>query len=238
MSQVAVKVETNLHEFNRTLAQYIGLTKLTPTDALLKQGTKLTYALSKRFGGLKPGKGEITAARRRDMAAGLGLNVREAARAFAFKHTIGTAQNIRTKGMALFMEKTKRGKLKTDRGQKKARTWWQIAVDRELSIRESGRGYVSFAARMGNLERAFKDGRISEKKQLDRISREIGRVGLRSAANDSALTFTFNNANIVEGINRPKGRAAVAASLADVRADMLVYIQRKLAENAKKSGMN
>jgi len=233
MSQVAVKVENNLPEFNRTLAQYIGLTKLTPPEALLKQGTKLGYALSKRFGEMKPAKGEIRAARRRDMAAGMGLNVREAARAYAFRKSMGTAQNLKTRGKMLFMEKTKRGHLK-----KNGRTWWQLAVDRELGIRESGRGYISFAARMGSLERALKDGRITEKKQIDRVKREIGRVGLRSAANDSVLTFTFSDENIVEGINRPKGRAAVAASLSDVRADMLVFIQRKLAENAKKSGMN
>jgi len=233
MSQVAAKIETNLPEFNKTLAQYIALTRLTPADALLKQGTKLGFALSKRFGQLSPAKGQVRAERRREMLAGMGLAVRKKAREFAYRKTMAQATNTRTRQGALLMEVTKRGNLK-----KNARTWWQVAVDRELSIRESGRGYVSFAARMGSLERLMSSGAVTEKAQIDRINRQVSRVGLKAAANDSTLTFTFENEGIVEGISRPKGRAAVAASLADVRADMLIYIQRKLAENAKKAAGN
>lgn len=228
---VDLKIETTLPEFNRALAQYMAVTRRTVPEVLLKQGTKLGFALSRRFGALKPAKGEVRTARRAELAAGAGITVRKAARDFAYRKSMATASNLRTRGRALWMEKTRRGRVKRN-----ARTWWQIAVDRELSIRESGRGYLGFAARMGNLTRALESG-SGEKVQFDRMRREIGRVGLKSAASASALVFHFDNAAIVEGISRPRGRAAVAGALEEVRVDMLAYVSRKIAENAKATGM-
>lgn len=221
----------NIEEFNKDLTEYAEFTKRTPGEALAKQGAKLGFYLRARLSALKPEKGATRNARLAALKRGEGVKVRQGAIEYAKKKTVATAQNIRTRQDALFVEKTKRGNVK-----KGGRTFWQIAVDRELSIRESGRGYLSLAGRMRWVDAALIAG--SEYRVLDRISREVGNAGLKISEDGATLKIDYANPFIVEGLDRTKGKEAIARAIADARADIRVYINRKLEENKRKAGLN
>lgn len=225
-----VQVQTNLAGFNAALERYVTLTRLTPEEAMLKQGAKLAFNLSGRLRALAPAKGATEAERRAAMERGEGIHVRRAAILFARRKTVATASSLGTRRDALFMERTAKGGVK--RG---GRSFWQIAIDRELRIREGGRGYLGFAARMSGGIQRLKRGAVV--RQIDRIRREIGRAGLTADAQGEALRFEWDRDSIVEGLGRPKAEAAVASALADVRADMHQYLARKTQENARRSGL-
>lgn len=229
LASVSLKAETE--SLGQAIQAYVALSKKTPREVLLKQGQKLAFSLSSRLRGLAPAKGSIREQRLALLASGVGLHVRPAAIEYARKHTMATASNLATRREALFMEKTRRGNLK-----KNGRSFWQIAIDRELSIRESGRGYLGLAPRINNIEKRLGVGAEAEK--LDRVRRVIGTVGITTALDTDTLTFRFQRASIVEGMSRAAARTNIAAAIADVRADILAYVNRKLAENAKKSRLN
>lgn len=217
-------------EFNKDLEEYAKLSRRTPQEVLAKQGAKLGFYLRARLGALKPEKGATRDDRLAAIKQGFGIKVREGAIEYAKKKTVATAQNIRTRKDALFVEKTKRGNVK-----KGGRTFWQIAVDRELAIRESGRGYLSLAGRMKWVDAALISG--TEYRVLDRINREVGNAGMKVSADGATLRFDYANPGIVEGLDRTKGKQAIAQAISDARADMRVYINRKIEENKRKAGL-
>lgn len=226
----AVTVEVKTAQLNAAMAQYATLARLTPPEALAKQGAKLAFYLRGRLRSLAPEKGRTRAERLAAMQAGEGVKVRPGALEYARKKTVATATDVRTRRDALYMEKTRSGNVK--RG---GRSFWQIAVDREIGIRESGRGYLSLAGRMRWVQSALISGSTS--RVVDRVNREIGRAGLTIAPNSAALTFDYSNPHIVEGLERPRGKAEVAGALESTRADIMVYVARKMAENARKAGL-
>lgn len=226
----AVSVEVKTAQLNAAMAQYATLAKLTPPEVLAKQGAKLAFYLRGRLRSLAPEKGRTRAERLAAMQAGEGVKVRPGAIAFARRKTVATAVNVRTRRDALYMERTRAGNVKRN-----GRSFWQIAVDRELSIRESGRGYLSLAGRMKWVDSALIMG--STARVVDRVFREVGRAGLTVAGNDSTLKLDYANPHIVEGLTRPRGQAEVVQALESTRADIMVYVRRKLAENARKAGL-
>jgi len=220
-----------IDQFNATLGRYAQLSRLTPPEVLAKQGSKLSFALRAKLSKLKPEKGAVREARKAAMAAGAGIKVRPGALAFAKKKTMATASNLSTRKEGLFMERTKSGNLKRN-----GRSFWQIAVDRELSIRESGRGYLSLAGRMRYVDKALIMG--STFRIVDRIRREVGRAGMTVSPDGATLKFDYDNPNIFEGLSRTKGKEAIDSAVKETNADMLLYVNRKLAENARKAGLN
>lgn len=220
-----------IDEFNKDLVEYAKLARKTPQETLAKQGAKLGFFLRARLAALKPEKGATKNERLAALKRGEGIKVREGAIEYAKKKTVATAVNIRTRKDALFVEKTKRGNVK-----KGGRTFWQIAVDRELAIRESGRGYLSLSGRMRWVDAAIIAG--SEYRVLDRISREVGNAGMKVSEDGATLRLDYRNPWIVEGMERSKGKQAIAQAIADARADIRVYLNRKLEENKRKAGLN
>lgn len=221
-----------LEQFTATLARYAKVSKLTPQEVLAKQGYKFGFDLRAQLAKLKPAKGSVRESRLAAIKAGGGIKVREGAREFARKKTIATASDLRTKKDALFMERTKAGNVKRN-----GRSFWQIAIDRELSIRESGRGYLSLAGRMRYSDKAIIAG--STYRIVDRITREVGRAGMKISQDGATLVFDYSNPNIVEGLNRQAAQVAVDLALKDTIADILKYVlPRELKAAQRKAGLN
>lgn len=220
-----------IDQFNATLGRYASFMRRTPEEVVAHRGVELRFTLRNELKKLRPAKGSVREERKAAMAGGAGIKVRPGAIEFAKKKTLATASNLSTRKEGLFMEKTKAGNVK--RG---GRSFWEIAVTAELNIREKGAGYLSIAPSM----RANKEGLASGRtfRATDRITREVGRVGMSKNEGGASLTFDFANPNIAEGLSRPKGKAAIDQSLAIENADMLLYVNRKLAENARKAGLS
>jgi hypothetical protein len=113
-----ITIEDNLDQLNAALGEYMRHTKLNLDDALIKQGTKIAFAISQRMAMEKPGKGSIRAERLAALKAGEGVRVRE---------------SLRT-------GKTPKAKSRLNRQAR--------LVKKELALRERGRGFLSYATRL------------------------------------------------------------------------------------------
>lgn len=227
MSNAAV--QHNLAELGQACRLYGELTGKTPEEVLLKQGGKLAFALNRRLRSITPGKGSIRAERLQALDAGEGIRVRKTARKYADAKTIGTAVNVQTFAPAALREKTRSGKLKSG-----GRNWWQIAVAREIAIREGGRAFLSVTARY---PRTLRKQQVA----LSRFGPTLSAAGLTATANNETLQFEWDGsrnelqASAATGLSKNKGRASIALAIRDTIADINIYNQRKLDENLAKA---
>lgn len=252
MSQKAlVTVETNLRAFNTTLAEYQRVSGLTTTQALTKKAADVAYRLSAILKGLSPAKGSIRSTMEGALRSGSsGIFIRPSIRlAVMQKYGASVALSDKDKYLAASKETersvgaikglslrfgTKGKTKKTARMNGKSLNIQQLSVARELNMRESGRGYLSFAARM-NLK-GIADTKLI--KFLGRVKQQVSSAGLDFNGNGQTLTMTYGGATadngqpvtVGTGMKKPKQQAAIAQALAEATADMRVYIARKHAE--------
>lgn len=227
-------VETNLTEFNQALEAYGRHARLTAADVVARKGADLGFRLYKKLRELTPEKGTIRSERLAALASGGGIKVRPEAVAYAKKKTISTATNIKTRQSFRFFEVGRTGKVKSG-----GLSFWQLAVKRELNIRESGRGYLGYSARFKSFAAELKANKFDAYRQQlirDRYLRFISAVGFKSDPDSVSLTFKWGGNNkasdgLAVAMQKPRARSKIAEALAEARADMMVYIQRKMSEN-------
>ena len=229
-----ITFESNLAEFNATLAEYARLSSKGAAEAVARKGADFGWRLSRKLLTLAPKKGQVRAERLAALQAGGGVRVRQAALDYATKKTTSTATNIRTRKASNYREKTKSGRVKTG-----ARTFWELAVTRELTLRESGRGFSALSARYKSLSQQLAADRFGEQRKqiLDRYNRFLSAVGFKRASNDTSLTFRWggnkSSGELAVSLQKPRQQRAIADALTEARADMLVYIARKQAQAAQ-----
>jgi hypothetical protein len=224
-------VQSNVRQFNAAFLRYMEVTSRTPAEAVLKQSQEFAYALRRRLQTLAPLKGAVRAQRLAALASGGGLRIRPAVRDFVKKNTTATLSDIATRREGSFMETTKRGRLK-----KNGRSWWQLAVDKELGMRERGRGFVAYSSRFSGMSK-MAAGRGKQRQQvLDRYKRFLSAVGVTVNPNDASAVFAWggnrSSGEVAKVLKQGKGQQAVADALGDARDNMMVYVRRKLAANA------
>lgn len=226
-----LSIENELNALGSKLRVYQELSGKTWEDVLTKQGGKLGFLLFQRLRGLAPAKGSIRAERLAALRHGEGIKVRQTARDFASKRTVATASSLRTRAGILFRERTKAGGVRRN-----ARSWWQIAVAREIAIRESGRGFVGVSGRyprtLGRADRA-----------MSRYGPELSRAGVIISGPKGKAEFVWDPgvgklaASAVHGLERPRGKAALALAVRDLTKDIDVYVTRKTEERIAKAGL-
>lgn len=233
-------VETNLAEFNATLSEYLRHTKLNARDAVLKKAGDFAFRVRKGLTAFKPEKGAIRTERLAALQAGEGLKVSKAARDYANKWTVATRSSLKTRKVGGFVERTRAGRLKRE-----GRAWWKIAVDRELSIRESGRGFVGlswrFASIFSQLKAAggrFGDNWKAQDKVTDRLNRFLSGLGFGVNSDGAEVTFSWGynrtSGEIASLLKRPREQRVISTALREARNDMLFYVWRKQDEAAAK----
>lgn len=226
--------QTNLEEFNEALNAYQRHSRRTAAEVIAKKGSDLGFRLWKKLRELAPAKGAVRNERLAVLAAGGGIRVRPVARDYARKKTMATATMVRTRKEGFFREIGRTGKLKRN-----GLSFWQLAVQRELNLRESGRGYLGFSGRFKSMSQELRAQRYdfeAEQKIRDRYTRFISAVGFRSVGDGAAMTFKWGGNNdasndLARALQKPKARSKIGEALAEARADMMVYIARKMAEN-------
>lgn len=225
--------QTNLEEFNETLEAYVRHSRRSAAEVIARKGADLGFRLWRKLRELAPDKGAIRTERLAVLASGGGIRVRPAARAYAKKKTISTGTNIKTRQAAIFFEVGRTGKVKS-----KALSFWQLAVQREIAIRESGRGYLGYSAHFKSMASQLKASRFDQNADQmirDRYTRFISAAGFRPSPDGAALTFKWGGNNeasngLARAMQKPKARTKIGEALAEARADMMVYITRKMAE--------
>jgi len=227
---MAEAIQHNLREFSQRLITYVELSKLTPRDALAKQGGKFAYTSSQRLRGLAPSKGQIRTELLADLKAGYGVKVRpRVAAAIAAKYS--ARQDIASRRMQL----GKKGKT-TVASKGKRLNLQALMVRAEINTRESGRGFLGVSSRYPRVLKGF-DYAFS--KFRVRLSSDE----LLGDFNAARLQFEWGpklselSGSAGAGLTRPKANAAIALALRDTTADMAIYIARKHAENYRRAGL-
>jgi len=229
---MTTSVEQQLDQFNDKLAKYQVLARKSWPEVIAKQGKKLAYSLSLHLLGMAPAKGAIRAELTERLRSGLGIRVRDTARRYATKHSVATVTKIQTRTAGIFMEKTRTGKIK-----RAGLNWWQLAVKREIGLRESGRGFLGRAFGYPSLI-----GRRKEK-AVNRYATELSSYGLTINPDGATGTFTLDpavnpqEANAAAGMSKPRARAIIALALRDTSDDMQIYIARKMEDSASEAGL-
>jgi len=229
-SIVTPTIHQNLDQFAKRLRRYAELRKMTPADVLTKQGGKLGFALRQRLRGLAPEKGSIRAERLAALAKGEGVRVRASVRREVMEKRKARS---RLSDKKVVFGKSKKGVGSVKRKGRRVNLA-AIMVQRELSVRESGRAFLSTTARY---PRTLKRKNIAR----SRYGPTLASAGLEQ--NDETLRFTWDAsrstlaASGVKGINRTKARTMIALAIHDVTADIDVYINRKEREAGRKAGV-
>lgn len=237
----AVKVETNLPDFNATLARYSELSRKTPEEVVLRQGAKLGFVLARRMRVFAPAKGAITAERLGKFDEYSGILIRPSVRR-RITERYGAAVRLSDR-------KTVFGRTGLERQKVRGRelSIRELMVNAELSARERARGFVSVSTRFQEIRALRKanptgNSRSATERSLGRFRTLLSESGIAVSSGDAVLELSAvgrmkdgTNAGKFWGSSRAK--SATAAALAEVRSDMLVYINRKLDENKRKAGI-
>jgi len=234
---IFVQLQQNLDAFNARLKQYIEVTGKTPVEAVKKQSTKLGYALTGRLNLLKPAKGSIMASQlarvRSDRSAGFLVrpSVRLAiASKFSARSNLSThRQQLGRSGMGSVKRGGKRLNLQA------------LMVQKELKLREGGRGYLGFIGRLrgiGNMQP------FQEKKWFGRYRQLVADAGLQVRGSHytaiAEMELGWSDQPGEEGakpgtaLSTPAAQQALAGALAEIDADMKIHIDDLQAKAAAK----
>lgn len=224
-----VAFQTNLDEFNSALGQYVRLTKLSTQEAVAKKSADFAFRLSRALSTFAPKKGAIRAERLAALRSGQGVRVRPAVYDQVYK-TKGLVQDVKTKRFGFATRKRVRGS-KMSGG--KRLNLQAIAVKRELALRESGRGFLSYSTRLRSViqEFAIRDDVDVYRSILDKYKRFLSSVGFQTTADEAKMTFRWggnkSSGEIAKTLQKPRQQRTIAQALDDSRRDMLEYIRRK-----------
>lgn len=224
-------IQRNVADLNRLLSLYVRASGLSIEDVLKKKGTKLGYQLRLEFKSLMPGKGSIREERLAALKAGEGIRVRPK-----------VYQMIAEKFGALplasgVMRALRKGKVVGTISYGGVKLNLQaLAVQKEIKLRESGRGFLGQSAKFLGIE-----GRTSTK-AVSRYNETLSRFGFQSFTTGPEVKFVWGgwseaSDEAVKGIARERGLAAVARALSAVTEDMIPYLERKLKLTAKQMGV-
>lgn len=229
-----LKIEVPLARFNEAMRLYVKASGKSAKDVLLKKGSQLGYALWKLFRALRPVKGSIREARMAALKRGEGLRIRRAAIEFAMNKTLATASDLKTRAGVSRMEKTKKGGVKSN-----GRTWWQIAAQREIAIRESGIGFMAQGVkfRFAQVGQQGRGGIEDHGKAYSRYSPTLGAYQFKAEEHEGKVVFHWGGFSkmsneVVKAMTRAKGWSAIRQALDEVVKDTIPYLQKKLGVDA------
>lgn len=236
-----IQIQTNVDQFNAALRLYAKHNwRVNLSEAIVRQGVKLTWALRDRFIKYKPAKGAIRAERLAALSKGQGVLVRQSVKDAVLKKA-GAYSDLATKRV-LF------GKTGTGIDRKR-RNLQALAVVRELNLRERGKGFMARASKMDSLKglgaymnRTGLDvgaiaGDFFKRQASGRYGQQLGTYGLKVDGEQSMLELSYGGNKTVVGkaMQKPAFRKEIASALDFVRDDMMVYVQRKMAESVQKA---
>lgn len=230
---MSLSVSHELGELKAAIGRYQELTKKSPQDVLLKHGGEFAYALNRRFRFLAPAKGSIRASRIAAMKGrGSGVFVRPSIRAKIFSQ-YGAHTDLASSQVRFFRGKGRVREVASVTRKGKSLNLQALAVQAELNLRESGRGFLGRSAKFDSLRDRLQGG--GDSRWLDRYTRLLAEAGLRISQDNGTLTFTWEGeagSGAATAIMGAKGQQQLAAALQDARQNLEEYLSRKFPEDA------
>ena len=235
------QINQELEKLRKALNLYVKASGMSIDDVLNKKAPQLGYQLRLEFRTLMPKKGSVREERLAALRAGEGVRVRPQVYAMiAEKYgAIPLAEGV-------MQWRTKGGKIKgTTRGGLNLQA---LAVQRELNLRESGRGFLGQAAKFigwdtsGTGSWVRQGGSTHQAKSTSRYLAWLAKAGVTATTSGSELTMTWGGLSAmsdaaVKGISRTRGMAAVSRAITAVTDDMVPYLQRHLDQTAQQMGL-
>jgi hypothetical protein len=224
------------HELNilsRDVAEYRGRSGKTPEQTFLKQGGKLAANISSRLQKFMPGKGIVTTERLEALDRGEGVYVRPTIRA-AVAGRVGARTNLSNRKTVF----GKQGVSVDSRG----RNLQALMVQRELAVRESGGGFMSYSARAGATKFGSLPGLKPGTRRIhtDRYKRFLASLGFVANFGDASMTFSWGGVNtrssrVAKLLQTPRFQTEIVGAIRDTSADIRAYVPSVDRANAKAS---
>jgi len=208
-------VEHNIGDLNDALHLYQQYSRLSIDDILKKQGAKLGWAIRQSLAKTKkPSKGIIRQIVIDRLRSGKFIKIRQSVIDRVEKRRGGVAG--------------KTGKGTSGRTRSFTLTKQQELVEREIRVRESGRGVMSVSSRYSG---KLKGDNVAGSK----YGMELSHAVVRTQNTYGIAQFVWAGVNkqakpIAEGLTREPGRSAVRDAIAFTTADILLYVKRKQME--------
>ena len=233
---IAVEIQYSLENLKLAMQRYALVSDKTEDEIVQKQSAKLGWNIYRGLKALAPAKGSIREAGLAGLKSGKGVHVRDSVmREIAAKY----GATVQTSSGKTFLNVRKGKKvvaMATEiEGKGGSRMNLQaLAVQRELNVRESARGFSGFSvprpksgpslnfdveSRYGFTLSNYSVTLTAEKKFA-----MLKWIGSRSG--------DYNTA--VPGLLTDKQQAAVNVAIQETTADTLAYVERKMAENARR----
>jgi hypothetical protein len=225
-----LSVSTEIMKLNQAVKRYQDLSGKNWEEALSKQGGKLAFSLS---GGLKeiaPPKGLVRSERLAALKTGGGVKIRQRVRTAIFTK-YGARSDIRTRRVIF----GKKGVTSLTRNGGKRLNLQALMVQRELATRESGRGFLSVSARY---PRTLGKQHTAKSK----FGQVLSSANLKAANRNASLVFEWGatgalSQSAAQGLSKDRGQSVIARSLAAVTEDILIFVDRKVAEQTGRVGL-
>lgn len=214
----------HLDRFNEALRGYQQVTQKTMRDVVVKQGTKLAYALSRRLKAIQPERGSIRAERVSALRAGRGIKIRPGIRESIYRkyHVAEDIYNRRAK--IVRRNRTVGSILKRGRRMNLP----ALMAEREINLRERGIGYTAYAARVKNI--AALGAGLSSTQHKGRYLQILADAELETAPGQSSLTLTWGaESESGEALSTMDAELAIGEALEEVTADINIYVEQLAA---------
>lgn len=223
----ANNIDFELQRLQRALWLYSKAAGMTMEDAIRKKAKQLGYALYVRFHGLMPAKGAVKEERLGALKGGEGVHVRP-----IIYQRIAQKYGALPLAAGVMKFRGKGGKLRGS--DKRGLNLQALAVEAELNLRESGRGFL------GQSSRFTFDSQVA--KAASRYGPTLAQLGFSITGQGPSARLTWGgysqlSDDAVRAIGRARGQDAVAQAIGDVTRDMMPYLESHLNVTAKQMGL-
>lgn len=255
----ASDIQTQMGRLNTALAEYANYTWRNSVEIVEKQGSKLGFEISQEFLKLKPGKGVIMAQGLAALAGGYGIRVRQSVRdrlvrKFRVTQKIARFKNGRAKktiygkqvmnrlvGRGINRSKTVEFSSKKVKGSRL--NLQALAVQSELRLREKGRGFTAFGAKIKSFK-VYEASRANFRYENTHFSKLYGNAlalfGVK--ANDDSASFNIlyappgsHQSELGNSMNTPAGQRAIARGISATVDDIMIHVVREQDKAAQKA---
>lgn len=229
-----MSTHSTVESFNAALREYVTVAGRDYRTAVSSRAARFSFHLSKRLKSRSPAKGEARTEGENRLKAGKGIRIRARAIRYARERTVATQSDVQSRRAGAFMETNRKGNLK-----KEGRSFQQIAVARELNIRESGRGILARGTSFPGLAQKFRGDQFGERpvNRLNRYGRRLARSTYSGSKDGAAVTFAWGDEEasqkLASALTSGKISPEIDKALKLTRDDMLEYIARKRKGGAK-----
>lgn len=221
-----VGITYDLEALKRSCILYGQLSGKTESAVLTKQAPKLAWNIWRGLRELRPAKGSIRAERLAALARGGGIKIRDS----VMEAVTGSKATQTAKGKKTF------GKANLNLRQ--------LAIKRELSVRESGVGFLAYATPRPQRQTLEAEQQVYERDVESRYHFALSQfsVHARESAETKFAQLRWLDVkagqaqNATEGLNTSRAQQIIIEAIAETEQDINDYILRKQFEDVEKAG--